>query len=62
MKDEKCKIYLEPNIKICLLYMDDCIRGIIEFLEAGNSSLKKRVYNINGFSATPEDLVKETKK
>jgi hypothetical protein len=42
--------------------MDDCIRGIIEFLEAGNSCLKKRVYNINGFSATPEELVKETKK
>ena len=62
MKDEKYKIYLDPKLKICLLYLDDLIRGKIEFLEAGNSSLKKRVYNINGFTSTPEDIVKETKK
>lgn len=62
MRDEKYKMYLDPKLKICFLYLEDCIRGTIEFLEAGNSSLKKRVYNITGFSATAEDVVKEAKK
>lgn len=44
------------------MYLEDCLRGTIEFLEAGNSTLTRRVYNFHGFSTTPEDYIKEVKK
>jgi len=55
-------MYIEPNVKMAFMYLDDCLRGTVEFLEAGNSNLSRRVYNFHGFSATPEDFIKETKK
>lgn len=55
-------MYVNPKVKIGLMYMDDCLRGTVEFIETSNSLLSRRVYNFNGLSTTPEDYVKEVKK
>jgi len=62
MEDKPYKMYIDPKVKMAFMYLEDCLRGTVEFLEAGNSKLSRRVYNFHGFSTTPEDLVKEVKK
>jgi len=62
MKDEEYKIYIEPKVKMAFMYLDDCLRGTVEFLEAGNANLSRRVYNFHGFSTTPEELTTEVRK
>lgn len=62
MKDEEYKMYIEPKVKMAFMYLDDCLRGTVEFLEASNSNLSRRVYNFHGFSTTPEDLTNEIRK
>ncbi len=62
MNDEQYNVYIDPKVKMAFMYLDDCLRGTIEFLEAGNSRLSRRVYNFNGFSTTPESLTTEVRK
>jgi hypothetical protein len=62
LKDEPYKMYIDPKVKMAFMYLDDCLRGTIEFLEASNFSLSRRVYNFHGFTTTPDELVKEIKK
>ena len=44
------------------MYIKDCVRATIELIEAGNSYLTTRVYNINGFSLSAKQFMKELKK
>ncbi|KAF5275592.1 hypothetical protein FQA39_LY06704 [Lamprigera yunnana] len=51
--------YLEPKTTVPMIYITDCLRAVYEFLVAPNSSLKRRVYNINAMSFCPEQLASE---
>ena len=62
LKAQKYKMYLEPHIKLPMMYIDDCIRGTIEFIGANNLNLTRRTYNFNGLSFSPEEYLAEVKK
>lgn len=55
-------IYLDSNITLPFMYISDCINGTVKLIEADNSNLKRRVYNFNGLSFTPEQYLTELKK
>jgi threonine 3-dehydrogenase len=56
------QMYIEQNVKLPVMYISDCIRGVVEFTEAGNSALSRRIYNYNGFILTPEVYIKQMSK
>ena len=45
-----------------MMYLSDCLRATVQFLEAPPEQLKQRTYNVTGMSFTPEEIFKEIKK
>ena len=45
-----------------MMYIDDCLRAIVQFLEAPSEALRYRTYNINAMSFTPDELAQEVQK
>lgn len=45
-----------------MIYIDDCLRGMMQIMEADAKLLKQRTYNVQALSFTPEELVTEIKK
>jgi len=45
-----------------MMYMPDCLKCMIDILEADNSKLKRRVYNITGMSFSAGEIAAEIKK
>lgn len=60
--DTSHTINIDPESVLPFMYISDCIKGIIELIEAGNGQLSRRVYNFNGLSFAPKEFVKELKK
>ncbi|ESO11679.1 hypothetical protein HELRODRAFT_108931 [Helobdella robusta] len=54
--------FLKKDTKLPMIYVDDCLRSIEEFLTVPDEKLKLRTYNINAMSFTPEDLAEKIKK
>uniref|UniRef100_A0A915KC48 Uncharacterized protein n=1 Tax=Romanomermis culicivorax TaxID=13658 RepID=A0A915KC48_ROMCU len=50
--------YLEPDTKLPMIYIDDCLRLITEFMETAEQNLKLRTYNATAISFTPDELAK----
>ncbi|XP_063322728.1 L-threonine 3-dehydrogenase, mitochondrial-like isoform X1 [Pelmatolapia mariae] len=53
---------LRSDTRLPMMYIDDCIRATMEFLEAPDDALVSRTYNINAMSFTPQDLTREIQK
>jgi threonine 3-dehydrogenase len=62
VKNKPYSIYLEPNITLPFMYISDCTKGAIYLIDANKSRLKRRVYNFNGLSFSPEEYLVELKK
>lgn len=45
-----------PNRRLPMMYMPDCLQATCDFIEADNSLLKQRTYNVNAVSFTPEEI------
>ena len=45
-----------------MMYLSDCLRATVQFLEAPPERLKQRTYNVTGMSFTPEEIVEEMKR
>lgn len=54
--------YLKGDTRIPYMYIDDCIRAYVEFLETPSEKLTLRSYNIAACSFTPNELYEEISK
>ncbi len=54
--------FLREDTRLPMMYMPDCLRAAIELLEAPNSRLRYRVYNITAMSFTPGEIAAEIRK
>eukprot|EP01098_Paradermamoeba_levis_P002835 TRINITY_DN1346_c0_g1_i1.p1 TRINITY_DN1346_c0_g1~~TRINITY_DN1346_c0_g1_i1.p1 ORF type:complete len:181 (-),score=31.10 TRINITY_DN1346_c0_g1_i1:226-768(-) len=62
LKEGKYSCFLKGNTKLPMMFMPDCIKATIGLLEAPDSQLTQRVYNVTGCSFTPEELANEIQK
>ncbi|XP_025758863.1 L-threonine 3-dehydrogenase, mitochondrial isoform X4 [Oreochromis niloticus] len=62
VKSGHFKCNLRSDTRLPMMYIDDCIRATMEFLEAPDDVLVSRTYNINAMSFTPQDLTCEIQK
>eukprot|EP00057_Strongylocentrotus_purpuratus_P032924 XP_789391.3 PREDICTED: L-threonine 3-dehydrogenase, mitochondrial [Strongylocentrotus purpuratus] len=54
--------YLRSDTMLPMIYIKDCLRAIVEMLEAPEELLGLRTYNINAVSFNPEEIAKAIKK
>lgn len=45
-----------------MMYIEDCLSALFQFLNTPNEKLKRRVYNVTAMSFTPEELFSEIMK
>ena len=53
------KCYLRPDTRLPMMYIDDCLRGTIEYMMAPKEGLSTRTYNVHAMSFTPEEIFEE---
>ncbi|XP_033156951.1 L-threonine 3-dehydrogenase, mitochondrial [Drosophila mauritiana] len=56
LRNGKYTCYLRPDTRLPMMYIEDCLRALLEFMRAPNEQLKRRVYNVTAMSFTPEEL------
>eukprot|EP00096_Caligus_rogercresseyi_P008470 TRINITY_DN2730_c0_g1_i2.p1 TRINITY_DN2730_c0_g1~~TRINITY_DN2730_c0_g1_i2.p1 ORF type:complete len:358 (-),score=51.30 TRINITY_DN2730_c0_g1_i2:7-1080(-) len=56
------KCYLNPDTRLPMMYIKDCIRSLEEFMLVDNSRLSTRTYNVHAMSFTPQELFDVVKK
>lgn len=62
LKRGKYKCFLQKDTAMPMLYMPDCTNAVVDLMNAPAENLKRRVYNVTGFSFTPEQLAESIKK
>ncbi|KKM82409.1 hypothetical protein LCGC14_1319870 [marine sediment metagenome] len=62
IKEKKYTSFVSKDTVLPMMYILDCIRCLINLLEADVSSLKRRVYNVTSMSFSVEELAAEIKK
>lgn len=62
LKTGKYQCYLKPDTRLPMMYIEDCLRSLLEFMTAPEERLKRRVYNVTAMSFTPEELVDKLAK
>lgn len=54
--------YLRSNTRLPMMHISDCHRATVEFMQAPESRLSLRTYNIAAMSFTPEEVAEEIRK
>lgn len=54
--------FLEPDTRLPMMYISDCIQSVIQMMECPEEDLTQRTYNIAAFSFTPAEIVAEVQK
>jgi len=54
--------FVDEEARIPLLYIKDAVDSLIQLYEADGKGLKRRVYNIAGFSPSAKEVAQEVKK
>jgi len=54
--------YLEPDTRLPMMYIDDCLKSLHDMMAAPPSSLSTRVYNVAAMSFTPNELFNAVRK
>lgn len=62
LKTGKYQCYLKPDTRLPMMYIEDCLRSLLEFMTAPEEKLQRRVYNVTAMSFTPEELVEKLAK
>ena len=56
-KEHKC--YLRPDTRLPMMYIDDCLRGTIQYMMTPGDQLSTRTFNLHAMSFTPEEIFEE---
>jgi nucleoside-diphosphate-sugar epimerase len=62
IKHKKYTCFLREDTVLPMMYQPDCLKCMIDLLEADNSRLKRRVYNVTGMSFSAGEIASEIKK
>ena len=62
IKNKKYTCFLREDTVLPMMYQPDCLKCMIDLLEADDSRLKRRVYNITGMSFSAGEIAAEIKK
>jgi nucleoside-diphosphate-sugar epimerase len=62
IKHNKYTCFLREDTVLPMMYMPDCNKALIDLLEANNTKLKRRVYNITGMSFSAGEIAAEIQK
>ena len=56
------QVFVEEDVIMPLLYIEDCVNCLTKLYEVDNAKLKRRVYCIAGFSPTAKEIADAVKK
>ena len=62
IKNKKYTCFLKEDTVLPMMYMPDCLKCMIDLLEADDSKLKRRVYNVTGMSFSAGEIAAEIKE
>ena len=62
IKTGSFECYLQPNTRLPMMYIDDCLESVLQYMEFPESKLLQRTYNVTAMSFTPEELFSEIKR
>lgn len=62
IKNKRYTCFLKEDTILPMMYMPDCLKCMIDLLEADNSKLKRRVYNVTGMSFSAGEIAAEIKE
>jgi nucleoside-diphosphate-sugar epimerase len=60
--DKKYTCFVDKDTVLPMMYIADCIKCLIDLLEADASNIQRRVYNVTSMSFSAEELANEIKK
>jgi len=60
--NKKYECYLKPQTRLPMIYIEDCVSALLQFLNTPERLLRRRVYNVTAMSFTPEELFNELLK
>ncbi|MHA1932017.1 MAG: NAD-dependent epimerase/dehydratase family protein [Promethearchaeota archaeon] len=62
IREKEYTSFLDENTVLPMMYIDDCIKCMMDLLEATPNNLKRRVYNVTSMSFSVGELAAEIKK
>ena len=62
LKRKMYKCFLGPDVRLPMMLMSDCLKSTFDLLEADDSKLVDRSFNVTAMSFTPEELAAEINK
>lgn len=62
LRTGRFQCYLRPDTRLPMMYIEDCLRALTEYMEVPASRLRLRTYNVTAMSFTPEELVAALRK
>lgn len=62
LKHGKYTCFLEPDARLPMMYMPDCLKATAQLLAAPDQALSQRVYNVTAVSFTPAEIGAAIKK
>jgi nucleoside-diphosphate-sugar epimerase len=62
IKGEKFTCFVSKNTILPMMYMPDCIKCMLDLLEADRGTFEHHVFNVTGMSFSADDLASEIKK
>lgn len=62
LKGETYTCFLKDDEMLPMMYMPDCLKSVVDILEADESKLKCRTYNVTAFSFSPAELADAIRK
>ena len=54
--------YLRPDTRLPMMYIDDCLNSVLQYMEFPENKLTQRTFNVTAMSFTPEEIIKEIKR